>query len=253
VGGLSPALLALALGMCAVGAATGPALLTLGVVASLAAAAGWFATSWREHPSWTAPVRERVRYRLLVPASMPVAMFGLVLVIAISVSRVLLAVPEKAAVVIALVLAIGLLFGLSLIASRPDIGRSALTALAVLAAVSLAGAGIAGAAKGERKVERIDTGPPPVRLLAHNIRFNLDRIVLRRGVSVVFHDKDTGIFHNFAIYEQRDDGTQGQPVFNGQPINHGKIVYRPPLPPAGSYVFVCDFHANMKGTLEVPR
>jgi plastocyanin len=223
----------------------------LALVVILVGAAGWFGGSWREHPTWTPRVRERVRYRLLVPAALPFAMLGLAAAIAIGVSRILLAVSEKAAVGVALALAVALIVAFFVLSSRPRLGRSALTGLVVLAVLAVGGAGIAGAAKGERKIETVQGGPAPVHVTAHNIRFDLTEMTLGPGVPVVFRNRDTGIFHNVAFYTENPDGSQGRALFNGQPIDKGEIVYHPPVPPPGTYLFACDFHANMRGTLTV--
>jgi len=250
-GSMFPGLCAMGLGLGAVGAATGAVIMILALVVTGVGAAGWFGQSWREHPSWTPRVRERVRYRLLVPAALPFAMLGLAASIAIGVSRILLTVPEKAAVGVALVLAVSLLVAFFALASRPGLGRSALTALVVMAVLSVGGAGIAGATRGERRIEKVPGGPGTVRITARNIKFDLTEMTLARGEVVVFRNRDTGTFHNVAFYAQTPDGGQGRPLFNGQPIDRGQITYHPPPPPAGTYLFACDFHANMRGTLIV--
>jgi len=246
-----PGVCALGFGLAAVGAAAGPTVMVLALVVTLVGAAAWFGQSWREHPSWTPRVRERVRYRLLVPAALPFAMLGLAASIAIGVSRILLAVSEKAAVGVALTLAVILVAAFFVLSSRARLGRSVLTTLVVLAILALGGAGIAGATKGERSIERLSVGPPPVRISAQNTRFDLTEMKLGPGVAVVFRNRDTGTFHNVAFYDKNPDGSQGRPVFNGQPINRRQIIYHPPLPPPGTYLFACDFHANMRGTLSV--
>ena len=250
-GSAFPGLCALGLGLAAVGAATGPAVMVLALVVTAAGAAGWFGQAWREHPAWTPRVRERVRYRLLVPAALPFAMLGLAAAIAIGVSRILLTVSEKAAVGVALTLAVALLVAFFFLASRPRLGRSALTGLVVMAVLAVGGAGIAGATRGERQIEKVPAGPEAIHVTAHNIRFDLTEMTMAPGVVVVFRNRDTGVFHNVAFYAQNPDGGQGRALFNGQPIDRGQVTYHPPTPPPGSYLFACDFHANMRGTLIV--
>ena len=148
-------------------------------------------------------------------------------------------------------LAVGLLVAFFVLASRPRLGRSALTALVVMAVLAVGGAGIAGATRGERKIETVPGGPVAVHIAARNIKFDLTEMTLAPGEVVVFRNRDTGTFHNVAFYAQTADGGQGRPLFNGQPIDRGQITYHPQAPPAGTYLFACDFHANMRGTLIV--
>ena len=90
-----PLVAALALGLVAVGAAVDAKLMVAGLVVGLVPAAGWLGQVWREHAAWTTRLSERLDERVLVPIALPVGMILLVGAIAIAVSRVLLALPEK--------------------------------------------------------------------------------------------------------------------------------------------------------------
>jgi peptidoglycan/LPS O-acetylase OafA/YrhL len=74
-----------------------------------------------------------------------------------SLSRVLLAVPENGARVIAIAVAAAILLVAFLIAYRPKIGSSVLAALLAIGAVALIAAGIAGGVAGERTIEKPST------------------------------------------------------------------------------------------------
>ncbi|HET9444601.1 MAG TPA: hypothetical protein VFO65_14845, partial [Acidimicrobiales bacterium] len=104
-----PALAAVAVAVLASTAAAGGPVVIVGVLALLLAAGGWFSKVWAEDPSWSPRVRERVSMRLLVPVGLPVATFLLAATIAISMSRILLAVSKNGAVAIALVAALAIL------------------------------------------------------------------------------------------------------------------------------------------------
>lgn len=249
-----PAFAALAVAGLACTAAAGGVVVWVGVVAVLVAAAGWFATAWRGHASWTPRVQDRVRLRLLVPVALPAAMVALAATIAISVSRILLAVDKNASVAIALVVAVAILGACWFVSSKPRMPSSAILALAVVAVVAVAGAGISGVAAGEREFHPHEGHGEELRITAHEIKFSTDSLTARAGeeVRMEFENEDVGVYHNVAVYE--GEGTDAAPVFNGVGFpGSGKRTYQFEAPEAGSYVFVCDFHPNMKGTLVVEQ
>ena len=59
-----------------------------------------------------------------------------------------------------------------------------------------------------------------------------------KKMRIIFDNKDTGIYHNVAIYT-----ADGKPVFNGKPVPKGIVDYDLQPPPPGTYQFLCDFHA----------
>ena len=75
----------------------------------------------------------------------------------LSLSRVLLAVPENGSRVIAIAVAAAILLLAFLIAYRPKVGSSVLATLLALGAVALIAAGIAGGVAGERTIEKPTT------------------------------------------------------------------------------------------------
>ncbi|MDP8992691.1 MAG: cupredoxin domain-containing protein [Actinomycetota bacterium] len=243
-----PLAAAAALAVTGVGAAVGVPVVLVGVVLVVVATAGWFARVWSEHPSWTRPVRQRVSTRLLVPVGLPAAAFLLAAVIAVSMSRVLLAVPKDVAVLIALVAAVAILLACAWVASRPRLGASVVLALAVLAGASTVGAGIAGAVAGERHFERHHGEEKVLKVSARQIKFDKDVITVpaRDSLTIEFVNHDEGIYHNVAIYE--GEGIEAEPVFNGEGFpGEAEREYQLQAPPRGTYTFICDFHPSMKG------
>ena len=238
--------------LLAAGAAIGLPVVLAGVVAVVVATCGWFAKAWSEHPTWTPRLRQRVSPRLLVPIGLPVGTFLLVAVIAVSVSRILLAVPEKAAVMVALLVAVAILLACAWVASRPRLASSALVALSAMAAVSMVGAGIAGAVSGEREFHhpRHEKEEDHLSISARQTQFTKSTLTVPAGkkVTLEFDNRDEAIFHNVAVYE--GEGLQARPIFNGEGFpGHQEKTYELRVPTPGTYVFVCDFHPNMKGTL----
>lgn len=247
-----PAFAALTVTVLACTAAAGGLVVWVGVIAVVIAGLGWFGTVWRGHTTWTPKVQERVRFRLLVPVALPAAMVLLAATIAISVSRILLAVSKDASVVIALGVAVSILGACWFVASKPRMNSSSVLALVVLAVLAVAGAGISGVAAGEREFHPHEGHGQEVHITAHEIKFSTDSITVHAGgeVFMEFDNEDEGTYHNVAIYD--GEGPEAAPVFNGRGIaGVRKQTYEFEAPEAGSYVFVCDFHPNMKGTLVV--
>ena len=241
---------ALAVAVLGTTAAAGGPVVLVGVAAVLVAAFGWFGKVWSEDPSWTPRLHERISMRLLVPLGLPVLMFALAATIAISLSRILLAVDKDASVAIAFAAALTILGACSWVATRPRVTSSAVFALVAIAVVAMAGAGITGVAAGEREFHPHEGHGEAVHLRAKNVKYSLDKITVKAGekVTVDFHNGDADVYHNMAVYE--GDGPDAAPVFNGEGFpGDDEREYTFKAPPAGAYVFVCDFHPNMKGTL----
>jgi plastocyanin len=88
-----------------------------------------------------------------------------------------------------------------------------------------------------------------LQIAAQNIAFDTDHLEAPAGQAFVleFANNDPGIPHNVEIR----DGS-GASVFKGQIITGpSKASYQVPALPAGSYMFQCDVHPNMTGTLTV--
>ena len=83
------------------------------------------------------------RERFLTPIAVILGAFVLIELLAISLSRVLLAVGHTEAVFVALGASLVILLGCAFIAARPRIGSGTLKAVAILAVVAVLGAGAA--------------------------------------------------------------------------------------------------------------
>jgi len=144
---------ALALGILALGAATDGVVVLAAVVVMTIVALGWLVQHWVEDPTYTPGYGARVRDRLILPIGLPVAVVGLVAVIAISLSRVFLALPEDGTRAAALAVAVVILVSGFVVAASERMGLAALRLLCALALVCAVGAGAAGLVHGERKFE----------------------------------------------------------------------------------------------------
>ncbi len=97
------------------------------------------------------------------------------------------------------------------------------------------------------------TGEPvEVSLTAQNLAFDQSTITVPAGAEVVmtFTNMDTGIPHNFAVYES---SAADQSIFVGEIIDSGTTTYRFTAPQEpGTYFFRCDVHpTTMTGSFVV--
>jgi plastocyanin len=188
---------------------------------------------------------------------MPLAAFGLVLVIGLSVSRVLLAVPESGSRLVALVVAVVILASGFIVAAQERIARAALIVLCSVALVAVVAAGIAGLATGERHFDRrggvatAAASAPAVDIsAAGTTSFDVTTLSFPANATVplVFDNQTVGVPHNIGIY----DRPGGKELFAGKIVTEpAKVTYDVPPLAAGTYAFHCDVHPNMAGTLTV--
>ena len=242
---------ALAAGLVAVGAAEGPAYVVAGGLLAVIVAGLWTAQVWREHPSWTPRLGAKMGERLLVPGLLPVVALLTTAVIAIAISRILLAVSKDGSIVIAGVAALVILLACAVIAYRPRITPGAMVGLIAIAGLFTGAAGVVGAAAGEREFHPHHEDEHAIVVVAKNTAFDKKKLEVPAGetVHVDFHNEDH-VLHNIAVYRPgADDLTVGAPVYAGRPTNEGEVELEMEIPEPGDYVFVCDFHPNMRGDL----
>lgn len=248
-----PLLTAAAVTLLAVGAAVGPVVVYAGLIALILTAIGWFSRAWADHHSWTPRIRGRVTERFVSPLTLPLMGTALAALIAISISRILLATDVKIAPWISLVVAVAILGACAWVASRPRLASTILTAMAVVAAVAMVGAGAVGAAQGEREFHK-EHKDEPVDLAAKDNNFNEKQVTAKithdNEILIHFENEDRDVFHNVALYESAE--ADAAPIWNGAGfpgIDDRHYAFEAPKP--GSYTFRCDFHSNMVGTFVV--
>lgn len=122
--------------------------------------------------------------------------------------------------------------------------------VAPLAAVALLAAGCGddgGGDDGERSVGTRDEPVTEFTIVAEDLRFDLDRIVVPAGteVTATIDNRDDGVGHNLSV--ALPDGEAETDVEAG-PVEQ---TLRFTVPEPGEYDFVCDPHAaTMKGVVE---
>jgi plastocyanin len=243
-----PVLAALSIGLLAAGAALESSLILLGVVVGLAATFAWFGQVWREHPSWTQAMTDRLNERFVVPFGLPLTIFLLAGIGVISLSRLFLAVSVEAAPIIGIVIAFALLGAFYLLSTR-SVGRPALATLSTVGVALVLGAGVAGALKGEREFHH-EGGEGEFRIAADELAFDADQLDFPAAseVALLFENQEA-VPHNVSIYEEEG----GEAIFTGEILNtEGEITYEFTTPEAGTYYFQCDVHpAQMQGRVVV--
>ena len=248
-----PLALAASLAVTAVGLATGPGITVLGVVLAIAAGFVWLSQHWQEAPGWTAGRVRRVADRYVLPFAVPVLSIVLLGVVAVSFSRILLAVDKNTAVILAVVAAVAVMAGATLIALRPGIGSAAIWGLAGLGILLTVASGVVGAAQGEREFHAAGGhgGGDIVEAAAESsTEFTESELIAPANstVTVKFENREQAVPHNIAFYE-----TQG-----GEKLGASETITGPASTEfeletgeAGDKYFQCDVHPNMKGTFVV--
>lgn len=88
-----------------------------------------------------------------------------------------------------------------------------------------------------------------VAISAQNIQFDTDHLAAPAGQPWVlaFSNNDAGVPHNVEILD-----AGGASVFKGKIVTGPtEVSYEVPALPAGTYMFLCDVHPTMTGTLTV--
>lgn len=243
-----PLIGAVAIALLAVGMATDHVYVVLGAIVAAIAIFTWFAQSWREHPSWTQAMTDRINDRFVVPVGLPGTVLVLAGIAVISASRLLLAVSAEAAPILIIVVAAAVLGGFYLLANG-NVGRRAIGGLAAVCAALVLAAGVAGALKGEREFHH-EEQEGTYRLVAKDITFDKTELDFpaTTEIKLEFDNEDTGQPHNFSLYERQG----GSAIFQGPLANKGKTAYDFVSPKAGTYFFQCDVHpTQMQGTVVV--
>ena len=127
---------------------------------------------------------------------------------------------------------------------------AALVALVAALALLLAGCGDdsgGGGGSDERTVGSKDEPVTEFTIVAQDLHWNLDRIVVPAGeeITATIDNRDSGIGHNFSVALR---GSQAETEIQAGPV---KQTLRFTVSDPGEYDFVCDPHAaSMKGVVQ---
>lgn len=115
----------------------------------------WAVQAWADRATGDAETNRRIRNRLMNPIEYPGAALLTLAVLAVAFSRVFLALSAEAAVWVALAVAVVVVGGGFLVASRPRISSNVVVGLLVAGAVIAIGVGVAGAVAGTRDFHHV--------------------------------------------------------------------------------------------------
>ncbi len=246
LGGLWPVLGALALTLVLLGFLLGPVPTVAGLALGGAALVGWMTGVSADHTG---------RELTLLPLALPVVGLFAIFSLMFFMSRVLLAVPEKAATTIALMVALTILVAAALVTLRPRVSSGSLVGLLAVSGVLMAGGGLVGAAAGQRELPHAE-GPhaATVDVVAKGNQFTRKAIELPadQPPEIVFENRDPNVLHNVAIFA---DAQYTHREFTGEVFPGPETKrYRFRALPAGTYYFRCDMHpTSMLGEIHVEK
>lgn len=257
-----PALGAVGVAVAVVGLAAGGVLFWVGIAILGIVLVEWMVQGWAERatvdPGFNAALRRRIMNPVEIPA---LAVIGIGLVV-IAFSRVLLAVPAVGSSAIAIVVAILILGGASLVASRPRITSSLVTVVVVVAAVGLVGGGIVGAVAGEREFEEHEgegggggeeggeRGEVFVIAAEGTDAFTPSelRVPAGQAFTIRFENRQEDQTHNLAL--QAGPGEADDLITAELEGGDSATIEVPPLE-TGQYTYISSIHTEMQGTLVV--
>jgi len=149
-----PVLGAVGAGVAGVGLAGKNGLLWAGVGIIGIVFAEWLVQGWAERASVDPAFNASLRHRIMSPIEIPLLALIVIAGFLLSLSRVLLALPEVGSTVTAIAVASLILAIATLVSFRPRLGSSLLAALLAVGAIALLAGGIAGGVAGERHIEK---------------------------------------------------------------------------------------------------
>ncbi|MCP3992723.1 MAG: hypothetical protein GY724_26890 [Actinomycetia bacterium] len=134
-----------------VGIAVSQAFVVLGIVVFAVVTIQWAILAWSDRATGDDDVNEVIRKRVLGPLEIPMMSLLGIAVLVLGVSRVLLAVSETGATIVAALVA-ATIFGSALVIAKSNAPRSVISGVVAIAALALLAGGIVGAVVGEREI-----------------------------------------------------------------------------------------------------
>ena len=215
----------------------------------------------RPEPPARPDLTGEVRFKIPLVFAIPLAAFALIGVVAIGFGTILLSVPTKAATTIAIVTAANILGACAFLYLRPRVGRSSVMELMIVAlypiivgiAIAQIGLGETTSTAGEAPSAPTST-PAAEGLIASGTQWQTDALALEAGKpKTITVENQDAVVHNMSIYPDEEAATAHEnPLFKGEEVQPGDAAdYEIDPLKKGTYTFVCDFHANMKGEVTV--
>ncbi|MEL6983856.1 MAG: hypothetical protein AAFO29_15630, partial [Actinomycetota bacterium] len=146
---ISAPLAAFGIACLALGLAVSNLFLYLGLVVLVVVGIEWTVQAWSERATGDDDVNDVIRRRVIGPFQIPMLSLLAIVVMAIGLSRVMLAVSKVGAVVF-VVIAATFIFGSAILISKAKAPRPIVSAIVTFGAVAVLAGGIVGAVAGER-------------------------------------------------------------------------------------------------------
>jgi hypothetical protein len=128
-----------------------------GLVIVAAAIVEWAVQAWADRASDDPAYNAQVRARIMHPLEFPLLGAACIILVIFGFSRVMLAIPKAAAVIVFILLGATVLLVATLIGTRKRLNPSIVALALVVGAVGILIAGVVGAANGEREFEKHTT------------------------------------------------------------------------------------------------
>jgi hypothetical protein len=271
--------------LCVIGVVYDRRFFVGGLLVLAAVTVEWAVQGWADRASDDAAYNARVRARLMHPLEFPIAGVLTVGLVIYGFSRVMLAIPEGAAVAAFIGLGAVILVVAAVRSLRPRVPRALMAVVLLVGGVGVLAGGIAGAVSGERTVESpggpegndktsnavADKSALAAALTVSDTGFSQDAFTIPRSlpVNILFQNNDNAP-RNLVIEAGEEVATDenGQEVKDAQGnvvmrkitfrtdfIGHGKaVVLNVRMPKPGSFTFRSDggTTGTITGTVRVP-
>jgi hypothetical protein len=151
-----PLVAAFGVGVVLIGFITNKYVVIAGLVLLAAVVGVWTLRAWAERATGDDEVNAQLYQRFVEPFRLPLLAIVCIGVVALGLSRVLLAVSEVSAVVVFIAVGSTFLLGAILLAARPAVTKNAITIILFVGAIVIIGAGTIAAVHGQREFEHIE-------------------------------------------------------------------------------------------------
>ncbi len=148
-----PIAMALGLGTVILGLAVHPAVFAVGIAVLGIVALEWAMEAWADRATGDPVANRELRDRIMGPIELPLMAAIGVAVLALSMSRVLLAVSVAGSVIVASVVSVIIFGTATFMAIGPELNRKIVNSLLAFGLIAVVGAGIVSAVIGERDIE----------------------------------------------------------------------------------------------------
>ena len=222
----------------------------------------------RQDPSSRPDLMGEMRFRVPLPIAIPLIAIVFIAFCVWGFSRLLLSLEAEAATTIALITAANVLIGCSFAALRPRTHPAGWAEIALIAlypiviGVVLAQTGLGSSEAAEE--HEVETGAPaggeaPAApagdtdtVVAENVSFTTDALTVEanKPAELTLDNQDTAL-HNLVVTDGSAPG-EGKTLFTSPDAPGGEQVEFTidPLKP-GEYLYFCEYHPSMTGTLTV--